>query len=119
MSGFHVKVKRKEIIIIREGESSLSLLESSGGRRRRMRKQLVDVVANDLLDLLAVVLDVNDPARQVEQALELDGEGVALKVKVGLVLERFRDGVRELGRRGGREDDLDDVGRAARGAFES
>lgn len=80
-----------------------------------MRKQLVDVLANDLLDLLAVVLDVNDPARQVEQALELDGEGVALKVKVGLVLERFRDGVRELGRRGGREDDLDDVGRAAGG----
>lgn len=80
-----------------------------------MRKQLVDVLANDLLDLLAVVLDVDDPARQVEQALELDGEGVALKVKVGLVLERFRDGIRELGRRGGREDDLDDVGRAARG----
>jgi threonine synthase len=80
-----------------------------------MRKQLVDVLANDLLDLLAVVLDVNDPARQVEQALELDGEGVALKIKVGLVLERFRDGVRELGRRGGREDDLDDVGRVGLG----
>ena len=62
----------------------------------RLGEELVDMLADDLLDLLAVVLDIDDALLALKEPDKLAREDVALEIERGLVRERLGDGSVEL-----------------------